>query len=54
MKFIEVVACLTLTLVIGVLLAVVLLEWIGGCGESYVDSEGITHIHECVIIQSRR
>jgi hypothetical protein len=25
------------------------LEWASGCGESYVDSKGKTHIGECVI-----
>ena len=25
------------------------LEWASGCGESYVDSKGVTHVGECVI-----
>jgi len=25
------------------------LEWASGCGETYVDSKGVTHIGECVI-----
>lgn len=28
----------------------VLIEWAAGCGESYVDGEGTTHINECVFI----
>jgi hypothetical protein len=27
-----------------------LIEWAAGCGESYVDSKGITHVNECVFI----
>lgn len=32
------------------LLAALLLEWMVGCGESYVDSKGVTHLNECVFI----
>ena len=28
--------------------AFVLVEWASGCGESYVDSKGVTHANECV------
>jgi hypothetical protein len=24
-----------------------MLEWVSGCGESYVDSKGVTHVNEC-------
>lgn len=34
----------------GLLLAVLLVEWAVGCGESYVDSKGVTHPNECVFI----
>jgi len=27
-----------------------LIEWAAGCGESYVDSKGVTHVNECVFI----
>lgn len=50
MKFIEVLACFALTLAIGVLMAVVLLEWLSGCGEPYTDSQGRTHLNECIFI----
>ena len=30
--------------------AVVLVEWMAGCGETYVDSNGHTHTHQCLII----
>jgi len=29
---------------------VMFIEWMAGCGESYVDSKGKTHINECVFI----
>lgn len=29
--------------------AFILAAWMSGCGESYVDSKGRTHINECVI-----
>jgi len=30
--------------------AVVLVEWMAGCGETYVDSKGHTHTHQCLFI----
>lgn len=30
--------------------AVVLVEWMAGCGETYVDSAGHTHTHQCLIV----
>lgn len=29
------------------LMLFVMLEWASGCGESYVDSKGVTHVNEC-------
>ena len=37
-------------LLIGGLLAVVLIEWVAGCGESYVDASGVEHQYECLIL----
>jgi hypothetical protein len=36
--------------VIGVLMAVFLLEWMAGCGETYTDSKGVQHANECLFI----
>jgi hypothetical protein len=44
--FAEVVLCA----VLGVLFAVLLIEWAAGCGESYVDAYGVRHQYECVFI----
>lgn len=30
--------------------AVVLIEWMAGCGETYIDSKGVRHAYECVFI----
>jgi hypothetical protein len=29
---------------------VMFIEWMAGCGESYVDAKGKTHINDCVFI----
>ncbi len=33
-----------------VLMAVIVLEWFAGCGESYTDSKGVRHKHECLFL----
>lgn len=34
-----------------VLGAVVLIEWMAGCGETYIDSKGVRHEYECIFIR---
>lgn len=36
--------------VIGVLMAVFLIEWMAGCGETYIDAKGVQNVNECVFI----
>jgi len=36
-----------------VLFAVLVIEWIAGCGETYVDAKGERHAYECVFIPQR-
>ena len=31
-------------------LAILLIEWMAGCGESYIDAKGERHQYECVFI----
>lgn len=31
-------------------LAVLVLEWMAGCGETYIDSKGVRHQYECLFI----
>jgi len=49
-KFFEVVAATVLTLLFAGLMAVMFIEWMAGCGESYIDSKGVSHANECIII----
>jgi hypothetical protein len=44
-----VVAAATMT-IFGVGLAVITIEWMAGCGESYTDAYGKIHINQCVFI----
>jgi len=36
------------------LFTVALIEWAVGCGEAYIDTEGVAHPYECVIIPTRQ
>ena len=45
-------AQILLTLAFMALLAVVMVEWAVGCGESYVDHQGQTHVGDCVFIKT--
>lgn len=49
-KFLELVGATVLTLLFGGLLAVMFIEWMAGCGESYIDAKGVRHLNECIII----
>jgi mannose/fructose/N-acetylgalactosamine-specific phosphotransferase system component IIC len=49
-KAFEILGQVTLAVVIGSVLAVMFIEWMAGCGESYVDAKGVTHANECIII----
>jgi hypothetical protein len=47
----EKVLSVILAVVIGLALAVLLVEWMSGCGESYYDSRGVSHQLPCVFIR---
>lgn len=34
-------------------LAVGVIEYVAGCGETYIDSEGTRHMNECILIRSK-
>lgn len=38
-------------LVFVLFMLVVLTEWMAGCGETYIDSKGVRHQHECVFLK---
>lgn len=48
--FIEFVLAATLAVVFGILMAVAVLEWMVGCGETYTDSKGVVHVNQCLFI----
>ena len=33
-----------------VFMAVIVIEWMAGCGEYYVDAKGVRHLNECIFI----
>ncbi len=37
-------------LLIGGAFAVLFIEWMAGCGETYIDAKGVRHQYECVFI----
>jgi hypothetical protein len=37
-----------------VLVAMLLIEYLVGCGETYVDAKGVRHQHECVFIPQKK
>ena len=52
-KIFTVVAEALVALAFGVALAVFVLEWWAGCGETYIDSKGVRHAHECIFIKGK-
>lgn len=51
-KIFMVVAEIAVTFALGIGLAVFLLEWWVGCGETYVNAKGERIAHECIFIGS--
>jgi len=49
-KILEFIGASVLTILFAGLMAVMFIEWMAGCGESYIDSKGVRHANECVII----
>lgn len=39
-----------LVVVFGILFGMLILEWMAGCGETYVDANGVRHQNECLFI----
>ena len=39
-----------MALVLAVLVQLIFIEWMVGCGESYVDADGVRHWYECVFL----
>ena len=39
---------------IGIVGALLIIEWAVGCGETYTDSKGVTHANDCVFLPIKR
>jgi len=46
-KFFEVLVVISFFALVGIMF----IEWLAGCGESYVDAEGIRHVGQCVFVR---
>jgi hypothetical protein len=40
-----------IAIIIGVVGALILVEWMVGCGETYTDSQGKVHQETCVLVR---
>jgi hypothetical protein len=34
--------------------SLMLVEWMAGCGETYIDAKGTSHQHECIFLENIR
>jgi hypothetical protein len=50
-NFFRELCCWIVVMAFGCLLAIGLVEFASGCGESYIDYAGVTHINQCVFIK---
>lgn len=41
-------------LAIMVFFLVAFMEWMAGCGETYIDAKGVRHQHECIFINQSK
>jgi len=39
-----------LLLLFSAFVAVLFIEWLAGCGETYIDAKGVRHQYECVFL----
>ena len=44
---------LLITAAITALMALIVVEWMAGCGETYIDANGNEHQHECVFLPNK-
>lgn len=49
-KIFSVVADMLVVTVFGFVLALLIAEWWVGCGENYIDSNGVRHANECLFL----
>lgn len=49
-KVLSAIAMFVFTSLFAIFLAFMLLEWLSGCGESYIDSKGVHHANKCMFL----
>jgi hypothetical protein len=49
-RIFEICAGVLLATIIATVMAVVIIEWASGCGETYTDSKGVVHENACFIV----
>lgn len=45
---------LIILIAVSALFAIILVEWVVGCGETYTDAAGVRHQNECAFIPQPR
>ena len=50
MRRVKFIVAALLTIAFAVLMAVLVIEWMASCGETYIDTNGVRHQNECVLI----
>jgi hypothetical protein len=45
---------ITIAALFTVLMALFLVEWAAGCGETYIDAQGVEHQYECVFLELKK
>lgn len=52
-KFANAVLATIGTLIFSVMFAVIIIEWMAGCGETYIAADGKRYSNECVFINQK-
>lgn len=50
-KAFAIIGQIIITSLVSALFVIMFIEWAAGCGESYIDSKGVQHSNECIIIK---
>lgn len=50
MKYLILLGESLVVMAIGVILAILLMEWVAGCGDTYTNNKGKVTQHECVFL----
>jgi hypothetical protein len=50
-KILKFIGQVLMSFLIAAVFVIIFIEWAAGCGESYIDSKGIHHSNQCIIIK---